>query len=156
MKQEILSREEKLEIIKKLEIYGISNIPFLLFKSGNEKIRAFSGNLNKDEINKLAENIFIETIGLYFAKIDGQDVRLSVDACHLLKQQIKNNVIELTQEQAEEYLKGRDIQIEEEQEKFSEKKIYYILKHKEDILGMSKIVNKQIKNYLPKERRRKN
>jgi len=153
MKPEFINKSE---MIEKLKIYGIEKIPFLLIKSGNEKIRAFSGNLSKDELNQLTNSVFIETIGLYFAKIDGEEIRLSIDALHLLKEQIKNNIIELTSEQAEEYLKGRDVEATSEQLKFVCKKIYYVLKYKSDILGMTKIVNKQIKNYLPKERRRKN
>lgn len=156
IKPEFIAQQEKSEILKKLKIYGIEKIPFLLTKSGNEKIRAFSGNLIKEEINKLTQNVFIETIGLYFAKIDGKEIRLSIDALHLLKEQIKNNIIELTQEQAEEYLKGKEPQASEEQKKQTTEKIYYVLKYNQDILGMSKIVQGQIKNYLPKERRRKN
>jgi NOL1/NOP2/fmu family ribosome biogenesis protein len=146
----IAENVDKREILEKLKKYGITEIPFLLIKSGAEKIRAFSGDINKEQIEKIRNAVYVETIGIYFAKIDGEDIRLSLDALHLLKSQLKHNIIELDDKQTEEYLQGKEPSLKEDKEK-----IYYILKHKEDILGMAKIVNKQIKNYLPKERRRK-
>lgn len=143
----------KKEILEKLKIYGITQIPFLLIKSGNEKIRAFSGDITREQVDKIIDSVYVETVGIYFAKIDGQDIRLSLDALYLLKDQIKHNILEIDEAQKEEYLQGKEPTIKAHQE--ANQKIYYILKHKEDILGMAKIVNKQIKNYLPKERRRK-
>lgn len=155
MKPIYVTKQEKAEILKQLSIYGIKEIPFILIKSGQDKIRAFSGSLAFEELANLLDSVFWETIGIYFAKIDGNDIRLSVDACHLLKEQIKHKIIQLNDEQFENYMKGREPEINNEQEKLSEEKIYYILKHKDDILGMAKIVQGVIKNYLPKERRRK-
>lgn len=145
----------KKEILNKLSIYGITDIPYFLIKSGSEKIRAFSGDINKEQIDKIRDSVYVETIGIYFAKIDGNEIRLSIDALHLLKNQLKHNILELDEKQKEEYLSGKEPEINKEQEKTTNQKIYYILKHNSDILGMAKIVNKQIKNYLPKERRRK-
>ena len=153
---DFLSSTEKKELLSKLEKYGIEKIPFLLVKSGQEKIRAFSGNLSVDEIREISRSVYVEGIGLYFAKIDGEDIRLTVDSLHLLKDQIKHNTLKLTDEQLEKYLKGQDIEANQKQlEQINNRKIYFILKHDQDILGMTKIVTKQIRNYLPKERRRK-
>lgn len=147
---------DKKQVLEKLKIYGITNIPYFLLKSGTEKIRAFSGDINKEQIDKIQDSVYVETVGIYFAKIDGEDIRLTIDACHLLKNQLKHNILELENKQKEEYLSGKEPEITNEQAKITNQKIYYILKHNQDILGMAKIVNKQIKNYLPKERRRKN
>ncbi len=84
----------KREILEKLKIYGITSIPYFLLKSGQEKIRAFSGDINREQISIIQNSVYVETIGIYFAKIDGNEIRLSLDALHLLKNQLKNNIIE--------------------------------------------------------------
>lgn len=156
MKPIFLSKEEKRNIEKELEKFGIKEVPFVLLKFGQDRIRAYSGSLNRDELNRICENTFVELIGLYFAKIDGDELRLSLDALHLLKEQITKRIINLDSEQKEKYLEGKDVDLKEEQKELKEEKGYFILKHNEDILGMAKVVNnKFIKNYLPKERRRR-
>jgi len=157
MKPEFIIGNEKTGILRKLEIYGISKIPYLLLRFGKDRIRAYSGNLNPNDINKLYDNVYIETIGIYFAKYDGNDIKLSVDAVHLLKEQITENILELTDQQVAEYLMGRDVELNKEQlSQTQDKKIYFILKHNEDFLGMGKVSQGMLKNYLPKERRRRN
>lgn len=154
MKPEIISGKEKEQILSLLQIYGINKINFLLVKSGKDRIRAVSFT-NLEKINEISDGIFTETFGIYFARIDGEEVRLTIDACHLLKDQIKNNILELDEAQFEAYMKGHETEINKSQEELNNKKIYFVLKHKDDFLGMAKISNKMIKNYLPKERRRK-
>lgn len=158
MKPEFIFGNEKAEILAKLKKFGIEKIPFLLIKSGSERIRAYSGSMNIQELAKLSENVFVEIIGIYFARYDGEDLRLSVDALHLFKEQITKNIIDITDKQTDDYLKGKDIDIDAEQSKlFGEKRGYFVLRHNNDLLGMAKIVSgKFMKNYLPKERRRKN
>ncbi len=143
----------KSKIIEKLKDYGIEKLPYLLIKSGKEKIRIFSGHLSKEEITKLRRNVYIETLGLYFAKFDNDQLRLNLDSLHLLKNKIKNKIINLNKTQTKQYFEGKDVEATKEQLKIAKEKSYYILKHNEDILGMSKIINNRIRNYLPKERR---
>ena len=155
MNPEFLDRKETEQVLEKLEIYGIEEIPFLLVKSGSNKIRACTFK-DREQISRITNEVFTELIGLYFAKIDGEEIRLSIDALHLLKNQLKHNILEIDDKQKEEYLSGNEPQITEQQAQATNQKIYYILKHNQDILGMAKIVQGVIKNYLPKERRRKN
>ena len=147
---EFLSNSEILELEKQLEPYGISKLDFIFIKSGKDRIRALSP-VSKKEIINLTDGIFTETLGLYFAKIDGESIRLSIDACHLLKEQITKKILELDDKQFEAYMKGHEVEFKEQGEKG-----YFILKHNHDLLGMAKISQGMIKNYLPKERRRKN
>ena len=157
MKPIFLTKQEEKMIKEQLKEFGIEELPFTLLKFGKDRIRAYSGNFDRDELNRISDNIFVELIGVYFAKIDGDEIRLSIDALHLLKEQISKRVIEIDGEQKERYLEGKDIDALEEQKKeLGEGRGYFVLKHKEDILGMVKIVEgKIIKNYLPKERRRR-
>jgi NOL1/NOP2/fmu family ribosome biogenesis protein len=149
MKIHFIKSNQKKHITKQLEAqFGITNLPYLLIESGKEKIRAYSGNLSKDEIYDLAKSINIELIGLYILK-DEQGLRPSIDAIHLLENQISKSIIEITKDQAISWLKGQDLEIQAEQG-------IIILKHNEDFLGAGKSNGKTIFNYVPKERRIKN
>ena len=139
---------EKRRIIEVLnKQFGIEELPYLLFESGKEKIRAFSGSLSKDEIAKLSEIAHIETIGLYLIRKENE-YRLGLDATNLLKEQIKKNIVELTEDEFQKWIRGRDI------EKKAKRGIY-IIKYKEDFIGCGKSNEEIIFNYVPKDRRLK-
>jgi len=148
---DILSKPEKLRIINKLEEqYGISGLDFLLILSGKDKIRGYSGSLSKEEILELNESINIETIGLYLFKVHEEGIRLTIDACQILKKQIKKNIIELDKNQLEQWLKGQDLEIGDSGSGFR------ILKYENDFVGCGKLSNNRLTNFVPKERRIKN
>jgi len=154
---EIIFNTEKREIMKKLAYYGINELPFLLIKSGKDKVRGYSGSLSLEEIRKLQRNSRVEIIGIYLFHEYPEEIRLSLDALHLLKDQITKNMIEINKEQKDKWFRGEDILlIKEEQEKFKgENKGFKVIKYKEDLIGMGKLTEDRITNYLPKERRRR-
>lgn len=148
MRIQFIKSSEKKKILQQLNTqFGISSLPYLLIKSGKEKLRAFSGNLSRDEISNLNKITNIESIGLYFLKKE-QDFRLSIDATRLLKSQISKNIIEINQQQLNEWLRGNDLDIQTSNET-------KIIKHDEDFLGSGKSNTQKIFNYIPKERRLK-
>jgi NOL1/NOP2/fmu family ribosome biogenesis protein len=150
----ILKSSEKKQIEKELkENFGIEKIPYLLLKSDipndtEEKIRAYSGSLSKEELKILGKNLNIEAIGIYFAKIQKDGIRLTVDGVILLKDQIKKNIIELDNEQSEKWLRGEDLEIKSDIN-------FKILKNKGDFLGCGKSTGEKIVNTVPRERRRR-
>jgi len=86
---------EKREIIAQLnKQYGITELPYLLIETGKEKVRGFSGSLSKDEIQNLGQLARIELIGSYLIRREN-DMRLSFDALHLLKEQITTGIIDI-------------------------------------------------------------
>src|SRR3989338_2202936 len=98
----VLSSSEKKKILEKLkQEFGIENLPFLLIKFGKERVRAYSGSLSRDELQKLDRETRIESAGIYLLHDYGDEIRLSLDALHLLKNQITKNIVELTEQQAE-------------------------------------------------------
>ncbi|OIO40761.1 hypothetical protein AUJ10_02140 [Candidatus Pacearchaeota archaeon CG1_02_31_27] len=120
------------------------------FKKGEKKIWAFKGKISKDffiDINKCTK---IEIIGFYFGFIDENDLRLSNDACQLFRKEIKKNIFELNDKQAEEWLKGNDLILEEKPDL---KEGYIILKNKDELIGCGKLTGSRIWNYVNKERR---
>lgn len=166
MKLQILDKTKKKKIINEISSFGIKNIDNLLIKTGNKRIRTFSGNLLKQEIYDLWRIVSIEGIGLYFAKeienkkTKEKEIRLSIDALHLLKDQIKNKIININKEQEKDWFLGKDIELTKQQkQKHPFPKSFVIIKSIEskDILGTGKTSQNLeiVYNYLPKERRRK-
>lgn len=152
-----LYSNEKKKLIEKLGYYGITELPYLLVESGKEKIRGYSGNLSIEEIQELNNEIGLELIGMYLFNEYDENVRLSFDAVQALKHQITKNILQLDEKQAEEFMKGRDILLSKEEiqkfESASETKGFKVIKNKGNILGIGKLVEGRIVNYMPKERR---
>lgn len=145
-----LNNKQKKKILNQLnEQFGISELPYLILQFGNEKLRLYSGNLSKIELSVLDKNLNIENIGLYFAKYERDDIRLTLDGVQLLKTQIKKNIIELNDNSANEWLKGHDIELESD-------KSWKILKYNNELIGCGKSTGQRITNFMPKERRIKN
>jgi len=145
-----LTSSQKKHIIKQLnQQYGITHLPYLLLKFGKEKIRLYSGNLSKEELLTLDNNLRIENIGLYFAKQQNDGIRLTLDGLQLIKDQITKNILIINDQQAELWLRGNDLDIQTEQD-------FKILKNNEEFIGCGKSTGQRITNFVPKERRIKN
>jgi len=83
-----LSNHQKKKIIKdinKISDIEIKKLPYQILQFGKEKLRLFSGNLSKQELNILDRNLKIETAGLYFAKKQNQKIELTPEGLELLK-----------------------------------------------------------------------
>ncbi len=147
MNPNFIKSNKKRKIIEQLnKQFGIINLPYLLIESGKEKIRAFSGNLLKEEIKFLSRLINIESIGIYLLKKENGELRLNLDAIHLLKNQIVKNIIEINESQLNDWLRGRDLNIKAERG-------IIIIEYKKDFVGSGKSNGEKIFNYVPKERR---
>ena len=148
MEIKVLNSKEKHRIIEKLkERFGIKSIPYIIVQSGKERLRIASTSLSADKIKELSQNVNIESIGLYFATLVNDEIRLSIDATHLLKSQINKNILEISEKEKEEWLKGGDLQ------KKNNERGFVIIRYKEDLLGTGKLSEEKIGNFLPKERR---
>ncbi|MAH47586.1 hypothetical protein CMI37_17325, partial [Candidatus Pacearchaeota archaeon] len=116
MKIQILDKTKKRKFIKQLGYLGIEKIPQLLIKTGNERVRAFSGSLSNEELMAIWRLFPIEGVGLYFGRelVDKRtgkkEARLSLDALHVLKEQIKDGIVELNEEQEAEWFRGKDLE----------------------------------------------
>jgi len=145
----ILSSQKK-KIIQQLnDQFGITSLPYLFLQFGKEKIRIYSGNLAKEDLNNLDKNTRIENMGLYFARIQPDGIRLTIDGIQLVKDQITKNIMELNDNQAEEWFKGNDLDIKAESS-------FKILKNNNEFIGCGKSTRDRITNFVPKERRIKN
>jgi NOL1/NOP2/fmu family ribosome biogenesis protein len=137
--------EKKKLLIRLSEQFGIENLPYLLIRTGKEKVRAFTGSLSKDEINELGSIANVEIIGLYLFK-EEHDLRLSFEAPIALKDQITKGIIEISDTDAEEWMRGFDLPMQ-----ISPGAV--VVKNKEDFLGCGRSTGQKIANYVPKDRR---
>ena len=144
MTLKFLNAKDKKQLLEQLEQYGINQLPWHLIQTGKEKIRAFSGEITGQDILNIHNLVYTEGIGLHILTLRDDEIRITLDGLHLLKPTRK--IIELTEEQKDDWFKGKDLQIEAE-------KGFVILKYKEDLIGMGKSLGDRIYNYLPKERR---
>jgi len=150
MNIQFLNQNEKNKITEKLkEQFGIEKIPFNLIKIGQERIMAISEKIKKEEIEKIQNIAFIEGIGVYFAKEIENEIRLSIEGTHLLKEQISKNIFELNEKQAEQWMQGNELNLS------TGKKGFIIIKFNDDFLGTGKASENKIGNFIPKNRRLK-
>ena len=142
-----ISSSQKKNIIQQLnDQFGITDLPYLFLQFGKEKIRIYSGNLSKENLTNLDKNVRLENIGLYFAKIQPDGIRLTIDGIQLVKNQITKNIMELNKDQTEEWFRGNDLDIKAESS-------FKILKNNNEFIGCGKSTRDRITNFVPKERR---
>lgn len=159
MKIEILNKAKKKKFVEQLNYLNVKKISQMLIKTGNERIRAFSGSLSNEELMVIWRLFPIEGVGLYFGKdmVDKKtgrrEARLSLDALHVLKEQIKGNVIELDNEQEVEWFKGKNLEGAFDKKGF----VAVMSSGSGDFIGTGKVSGdgKLLLSFLPKERRRK-
>ena len=147
----ILNENQKREIENKLKKqFGIDKVEGIIVKRGEDRLFLFSGIFSTKEIKHLERIVIIERLGVYFANIFGGEIRLSIEGSQILKDQIKKNIFELNEKQAEEWMKGRELLIK------TGKRGFLIMKYKDDFLGTGKASEEKIGNFIPKSRRLKN
>jgi len=166
MKIQIMTNAKKKRFISELSGFGLKKVGEMLVRTGKERIRAFSGSLDREEVMALWRLMPIEGIGLYvgkeFVNWSGvREVRLSVDGVHVWKKQLKDGIFVLTEEQEEKWFLGEDIQLGGRGEWVCGSKDidggFVLVKSADgkDFVGCGKLSGGVLYNYLPKERRRR-
>ena len=137
----ILSLKEKKQIENKLkESFGIKSIYGTLLQKSEEKIFLFQGSLTIPELQRLERLIPIERAGVYFAKLQKGEIRLSIEGTQILKDQITKNIFELDEKQTETWMMGEELDIQ------TGMKGFIIIKYKEHFLGCGKASFEKISN----------
>lgn len=148
----IFSNQETQEILHKLnEQFGIQKIHGKLIKIGKERIFLFQGDFSEEQIKNLEKITFIERTGIYFGTVFDLtgEIRLSIEATQIFKDQIIRNVFEIDNEQLENWMQGQELNIQ------SGLRGIVIIKHKDNFLGCGKASENKIGNFISKNRRLK-
>ena len=147
---QILNTKQTQEIAKSLkEQFGINEIPGRIMKLGEEKLFLFTGNATDEEITILEKIVPIERLGVYFAKMIREDIKLNIEGTQIFKDQINKNIFEIDEEQATEWMEGHELNIK------TGKKNFLVMKYKDNFLGCGKASEEKIGNFVPKMRRLK-
>ena len=147
MKVEFYNSKQRKELLERLnKQFGITSLPSILFETGKERIRGFSGDLTIDELYSLADISNVEFIGLYLFKQDMEFIRLGFDGALFFKEQFSKNVVNLTDEQVDGWMNGHNLDVVLE-------KGIYVVKHGEDVFGCGVSDGKCLINFVPRERR---
>jgi len=152
----IFSKKEKTEIEKKLQKqFGITEIPGHIIMRGEERLFLYQGSFNERQLKELENTLPVERVGIYFAKIfkdktGNEFIRLSIEGSQILSNQITKNTFELNEEQLQEWMLGRELQVS------TGKICFLIMTYKNNFLGTGKASELKISNFIPKSRRLKN
>lgn len=129
-----MNESEILEALR--EQFGVESIGFRLKVMGKNRIYAYRDcSLDVEEYHS----------GVYFGRIERDGIRLSIEGCYLLAEQLRKNVVEVSFEEMLRWLRGEDLEREE--------RGYVVLKWGRYYLGCGKGNGKIIRNFVPKDRR---
>lgn len=128
------------------EQFGVYEIPRILFETGKEKIRGFSGDLTIDELYSLDRLANIEFMGMYLMKYEFSHLRLGFDCALLLKNQLSKNVVVLDDKQTDSWMNGKSLEL-------GLSKGMYVVGNGIDTFGCGFSDDHILINFVPKERR---
>ena len=93
MNAHFLSAHERKQLLAELQrVYGVDDVPYLFLETNKERLRAFSGDLTREEIMEIDEIARIELVGTYFAKPE-YGLRLSFDMMQLIGKKISKSIL---------------------------------------------------------------
>jgi len=138
-------RINKKPVLKLLEKqFGIKEkLNYTLLKNNENKF--FIVNNRAFEIDQ--KKLRINSLGLYFASLENNELRLSLEATQMFGKKANKNILNLNEEQLKEYMLGKNITVDNSNNSI------VILKHKDDFIGCAKQKDFKVINFLPKERR---
>ncbi len=141
----ILNKKEIKEIFSLIEKQWNADIDldYVFLKTEKGKVYIINKDISKIDLSKLRVN----SIGLYFAEIKNNEIRLSIEGSQIVGLKAKKNILELNQEEVKEWMRGNDL---EKKGNFSG---FLVIKHKDDYLGCGKYRDGNVLNFIGKARR---
>ncbi|MFH1916991.1 MAG: hypothetical protein ABIJ21_07050 [Nanoarchaeota archaeon] len=141
------SREVKRVKELLLEQFGFSGeLPYVFLKNNKEKL--FITHRDMEHVHM--EQLRVDAIGLYFATLETDTIRLSLEGSQIIGQQAKKNIIVLDDTQFKAYITGKEVELKTEMLPG-----IYIVQHGIDYAGCCKISGKKLTPFIPKSRRLK-
>ena len=120
--------------------FGIEDFSFLecykFYSRGKRRVYIYNGE--EDDIKEIHK-------GLYFGSIEKDGFRLSIEGSQIVAKYARKNIIEVDEKEAKDFMKGFCIK--------RNIKGYVIIKFGDYILGCGKGNGKEIKSFIPKDRR---
>ncbi len=142
-----LNSKEIKEISKEIEDNygaGFDFSRYGVYKSGKDKVYIINREATALDFDELRVN----TLGLYFCDMSGEEIRLSMEGSFLVSKTAKKGILDIGDDDAVLWLSGKDLELKAERG-------FLIIRNRGDILGSGKSTGRLILNYLPKTRRLK-
>jgi len=141
----ILNKKQTKEILNLIKKQWGADLKLDYAFLKNEKGKVFL--LNKDISKIKLEKIRINNLGLYFAKIINNEIRLSIEGSQLVGPIATKNILELNEKQTKEWMSGSDLEIKGNYDGF------LLIKYNNDFLGCGKYREGKVFNFVGKARR---
>lgn len=141
-----LSPKEVKTIVKKIEEqFGIKKLKlnYIFFKSNKDRIFLINEEIN--DIDK--EKLRINSLGLYFARLDKKGIRLTIEGAQIIGPKATKNIYEMDEKEMNDWIRGYDLEVKEKFDK------HVLLKKGKDFFGCGKYIEGKILNFVPKDRR---
>jgi|FLOH01.1.fsa_nt_gi NOL1/NOP2/fmu family ribosome biogenesis protein len=141
----ILNSKEIKIIHKNLkEQFGFEEkLNYVFLRNSNDRIYIVNRAIDRFDLEALR----IDSIGLYFATVMPEGLRLSIEGSQLIGPKAQKNILEIKDLAFEMWLKGLDFKVE------TNFKDFVIVKHNNNFVGCGKIKDGSLFNYVPKARR---
>lgn len=134
------AKTERVEEVQRLleEQFGIRRLPFQLEERGKGRFYAFTCDFEGSHHR-----------GIYFGTLERGSFRLSIDGAALAGKLATRNVVEVGDEEAERWMRGEDIDVENAEEIRG----YVLIKWRNFFIGCGRGDGTKIKNFVAKNRR---
>jgi NOL1/NOP2/fmu family ribosome biogenesis protein len=144
---QILNSRERKAILDRIEAqWGCRwESDFAFLRSDKDKIYIIDHDVDKIEPKKLR----IDSVGLYVAQLpNDNEVRLTIEGAQIIGPLAKRNIVELSEAEARDWLRGEDIPVDPEGLSG-----FVILRQGDDFLGSGKVKESKVLNFVSKARR---
>jgi NOL1/NOP2/fmu family ribosome biogenesis protein len=141
---EVLNSKETKEITRHLrEQFGFDGkLSFVFLRNNKERIYITTRNIENIDLKSLR----IDSMGLYFAKIYSDGLRLTIEGTQLIGPKCRKNVVSISLGQKHDWLLGKDIPVG------TKDNCFILLRWNNDYLGCAKVKNGVALNSVPSAR----
>ena len=144
-KLKILNKKQTKEILNLIKKQFGADIKLDYAFLKNEKGKVYL--INKDISKIYIDKIKINSLGLYFAEIRNNEIRLSIEGSQIIGPKATKNIIEMNEQQVKEWMQGNYLEVKSNYNGF------LIIKHNDDFLGCGKYRDGKLFNFVSKARR---
>ncbi len=139
--REEVGRTGDTELVKRLLIENYGYAPDLIYEIRGRYHKVYARKPCSLEVRGPDRQ------GVYFARIESDGIRLSIEGSFLVGPKATKNVVELDEEKARRYLAGESVEIDENLHG------WVIVKWRSYFLGSAKAKERKLINYVPGDRR---
>ncbi len=142
---EFLNSRDIKHLIAMIEKQWAAKFEFKGLVCRNNEGRLFLVSEKYSELD--TRGLRIESIGLYIGRLVHAELKLSIEGSQLIGPYAKQNVVELSDEEFYDWMRGLDIKRPEAS------KVFLIVKNKKEYFGCARHNQGKLLNLFPKERR---